>query len=141
MSYIDGFLIAVPKGNKQKFIEHATSGDGVFIDLGATRVVECWEDDVPPGEVTDFRRAVQAKDDEDVVFSWVEWPDKETRDKAFATMTDWMEHPERADPRMDPEKNPMPFDGKRLIFGGFAPVVEVDQSQQEARSQPRPAPA
>jgi len=125
MSYIDGFVIAVPTANKQKFIDHAKLGDSVFKDLGATRILECWGDDVPDGKVTDFRKAVQAKDDETVVFSWIEWPDKETRDTAFAKMKDWMEHPEKADPRMDPEKNPMPFDGKRLIYGGFAPVVEV----------------
>ncbi|SMC86573.1 DUF1428 domain-containing protein [Primorskyibacter flagellatus] len=125
MSYIDGFVIAVPTANKQKFIDHAKLGDSVFIDLGATRVVECWGDDVQVGKVTDFGKAVQAKEDETVVFSWIEWPDKETRDAAMKTMFDWMEHPEKADPRMDPEKNPMPFDGKRLIYGGFEPVVEV----------------
>lgn len=125
MSYIDGFVIAVPTANKDKFIAHAKMGDSVFIDLGATRVVECWGDDVPDGKVTDFRRAVQAKDDETVVFSWIEWPDKETRAAAYAIMTDWMAHPEKADPRMDPAMNPMPFDGKRLIYGGFAPLVEV----------------
>ncbi|SPH16934.1 hypothetical protein DEA8626_00448 [Defluviimonas aquaemixtae] len=125
MSYIDGFVIAVPTANKEKFVEHAKLGDSVFIDLGATRVVECWGDDVPDGKVTDFRKAVQAKEDETVVFSWIEWPDKATRDKAFAKMTDWMNNPEKADPRMNPEKNPMPFDGKRLIYGGFAPLVEV----------------
>jgi uncharacterized protein YbaA (DUF1428 family) len=123
MSYIDGFVIAVPKANKQKFIDHAEQGDAVFKDLGATRIVECWEDDVSDGKVTDFRRAVQATADEAVVFSWIEWPDKATRDAAMATMTDWMNNPEKADPRMDPAKNPMPFDGKRLIFGGFSPVV------------------
>jgi uncharacterized protein YbaA (DUF1428 family) len=125
VSYIDGFVIAVPTANKQKFIDHARQGDSVFIDLGATRVVECWGDDVQDGKVTDFRKAVQAEDDETVVFSWIEWPDKETRDTAFAKMTDWMNKPEKADPRMDPKRNPMPFDGKRLIFGGFAPIVEV----------------
>ena len=125
MSYVDGFVIAVPTANREKFIEHARHGDSVFIDLGATRVVECWGDDVPDGTVTDFRKAVQAKEDETVVFSWIEWPDKATRDAAMAQMTDWMNNPERADPRMDPAKNPMPFDGKRLIFGGFAPIVEV----------------
>jgi uncharacterized protein YbaA (DUF1428 family) len=125
MSYIDGFVIAVPTVNKQKFIEHAKLGDSVFIDLGATRVIESWGDDVRVGQVTDFRRAVQAKDEETVVFSWIEWPDKQTRDTAFAKMTDWMNNPERADPRMNPEKNPMPFDGKRLICGGFAPLVEL----------------
>jgi uncharacterized protein YbaA (DUF1428 family) len=125
MSYIDGFVIAVSTANKQKVIDHARQGDGVFIDLGATRVVECWGDDVRDGEVTDFREAVQAEADETVVFSWIEWPDKETRDAAFAKMTDWMNNPEKADPRMDPKKNPMPFDGKRMIFGGFAPLFEV----------------
>lgn len=125
MSYIDGFVIAVPTANKEKFIAHARLGDGVFLDLGAIRVVECWGDDVPDGKVTDFRKAVQAKDDETVVFSWIEWPDKATRDAGMATMMGWMAHPETADPRMDPAKNPMPFDGMRLIFGGFQPIVIV----------------
>ncbi len=128
MSYIDGFLIAVPTANRQKFIDHAEMGDSVFLDLGATRVVECWGDDVPDGKVTDFRKAVQAKEDETVVFSWIEWPDKATRDAAYAKMHDWMENPDRADPRMDPAKNPMPFDGKRLIYGGFTPLVELGES-------------
>ena len=125
MSYIDGFVIAVPTANKQKFIDHATLGDGVFMDLGALRVVECWGDDVPNGKVTDFRRAVQAKDDETVVFSWIEWPDKATRDATYAKMSAWSKNPEQADPRMDPQKNPMPFDGMRLIYGGFTPLVEL----------------
>jgi uncharacterized protein YbaA (DUF1428 family) len=129
MSYIDGFVIAVPTANKQKFIEHAKLGDSVFIDLGATRVLECWGDDVAVGKLTDFRKAVQANDDETVVFSWIEWPNKKTRDTAYATMTEWMKHPEKADPRMNPEKNPMPFDGKRLIYGGFAPVVEITSNR------------
>jgi uncharacterized protein YbaA (DUF1428 family) len=121
MSYIDGFVIAVPTANKQKFIEHARLGDSVFMDLGATRVVECWGDDVPDGKVTDFRKAVQAKDDETIVFSWIEWPDKETRDAGMKKMMS----DDFKDERMDPDKNPAPFDGKRLIFGGFAPVVEL----------------
>lgn len=127
MSYIDGFVIAVPTANRQQFIDHAQSGNGVFMDLGANRILECWGDDVPDGELTDFRRAVQATADETVVFSWIEWPDKATRDAAMATMNDWMNHPENADPRMDPTKNPMPFDGKRLIFGGFTPVVTLQK--------------
>jgi uncharacterized protein YbaA (DUF1428 family) len=117
MTYIDGFVAAVPTANKQKFIEHAKKGDSVFVELGATRVLECWGDDVPEGKVTDFRRAVKAKDNETVVFSWVEWPDKATRDKAMPKMME--------DPRMQPDQNPMPFDGQRLVYGGFAPVVEV----------------
>lgn len=131
MTYMDGFVIAVPTANKEKFQSHAEMGDSVFIDLGATRVVECWGDDVPSGKVTDFRRAVQANDDEAVVFSWVEWPDRETRDKAMQKMTEWMENPEKADPRMDPEKNPMPFDGKRMIYGGFQPLVELGGTRRK----------
>ena len=123
MPYIDGFVIAVPKANKQKFIDHAKLGDAVFMDLGAIRILECWEDDVPDGKVTDFRRAVQATSDEAVVFSWIEWPDKPTRDAGMKKMMDSM----NTDPRMDPAKNPMPFDGKRLIFGGFAPVVTLQK--------------
>lgn len=131
MSYIDGFVIAVPTANKQKFIDHAKLGDGVFIDLGATRILECWADDVSDGKVTDFRKAVLAEKDETVVFSWVEWPDKKTRDAAMKTMMEWMDDPEKADPRMDPEKNPMPFDGKRLIYGGFEPVVEITSGKKD----------
>jgi uncharacterized protein YbaA (DUF1428 family) len=121
MTYIDGFVIACPRANKDRFIDHARLGDSVFIDLGALRVVECWGDDVPAGTTTDFRMAVQAEADEEVLFSWIEWPDKATRDAAMARMMD----PEFRDPRMDPATNPMPFDGKRLIFGGFAPLVEL----------------
>ncbi|MDX2289101.1 MAG: DUF1428 domain-containing protein [Hyphomicrobiaceae bacterium] len=128
MRYIDGFVIAVPTANKQKFIDHARLGDSVFIDLGATRILECWGDDVADGKLTDFRKAVKAKDDETIVFSWIEWPDKATRDAAHAKMVEWMKHPEKADPRMHPERNPMPFDGKRLIFGGFTPLVELESS-------------
>ncbi len=121
MSYIDGFVIAVPTANRQKFIDHANKGDSVFMELGAVRVLECWGDDVPDGKQTDFRRAVQAKDDETVVFSWIEWPDKPTRDAAMGKMDSLM----KTDDRFSPEKNPMPFDAKRMIFGGFAPVVTL----------------
>ena len=120
MSYIDGFVIAVPTANKEQFIEHARKGDSIFIDYGATRVLENWADDVPEGKVTDFHKAVQAKEDESVVFSWIEWPDKETRDAAMSKMMS----EDFKDDRMDPEKNPAPFDGSRLIYGGFASIVE-----------------
>ena len=123
MAYIDGFVLAVPKANRQKFINHANMADSMFIEMGATRILECWADDVPEGKTTDFRMAVKATEDEDVVFSWIEWPDKATRDAAMAKMMD----PANTDPRMDQDKNPMPFDGKRMIFGGFAPVVELEQ--------------
>ena len=120
MSYIDGFVIAVPHANRQAFIDHASKLDPVFLEYGATRVVEAWGDDVPDGKVTDFRRAVQATAEETVAFSWVEWPDKATSD---AGMKKIME-----DPRMDPSNMggmPMPFDGKRMIFGGFQNVVDL----------------
>jgi len=121
MSYIDGFIIAVPTAGKQTFIDHARALDPVFIEYGATRVIESWGDDVPDGKLTDFRRAVRATPDETVAFSWVEWPDKATRD---AGMKKIME-----DPRMDPsnpDNPPLPFDGKRMIFGGFDAVVELE---------------
>ena len=123
MTYIDGFVIACPAANKQKFIDHARMGDPVFIEMGALRVVECWGDDVPDGPTTDFRMAVKAEEGEVVLFSWIEWPDKATRDAAYATMMS----ADFSDPRMNPETNPMPFDGKRMIWGGFAPVVTLEK--------------
>lgn len=119
MTYIDGFVIAVPTANKQKFIAHAKMLDPVFIEYGALRVVECWQDDVPKGETTDFFRAVKAKEGEEVVFSWVEWPDKTTRDAQMATMME--------DPRMDPKTMEMPFDGMRMIYGGFSPIFTLEK--------------
>jgi uncharacterized protein YbaA (DUF1428 family) len=118
MSYVDGFVLAVPTANKEKFLEHARI-DSVFIEFGALRVLECWGDDVSRGQQTDFFRAVDAKDDETVVFSWIEWPDKATRDAGMKKMME--------DPRMDPAANPMPFDGKRMIYGGFVPVLELNK--------------
>ena len=123
MSYIDGFILAVPKANKEKFTQHAATADAAFMEWGATRILECWEDDVPDGKVTDFRRAVQTGEDEAVVFSWIEWPDKATRDAGMKKMMAACE----SDPRLNPEKNPMPFDGMRMIFGGFMPVVELER--------------
>jgi len=123
MAYIDGFVIAVPTANKANFIDHANEMDKFFMELGATRVLECWGDDVPEGKLTDFRRAVQATAAETVAFSWIEWPDKKTRDAAFRKIEELM----KTDPRMDSAKNPMPFDGKRMIFGGFVPVVTLEQ--------------
>ena len=121
MAYIDGFVIAVPTANKQKFIDHANLGDSVFVELGAVRVLECWGDDVPDGKVTDFRGAVKATADETVVFSFIEWPDKATRDAAMSRMGELMETDDRF------KNNPMPFDGARMIYGGFAPVVHLGE--------------
>jgi uncharacterized protein YbaA (DUF1428 family) len=116
MGYVDGFLIPVPAGGKAAYLAAAEKMKPIFKRLGALRVVECWGDDVPDGKVTDFKRAVAAQGGENVVFSWVEWPSKEARDKGNAAM---MDDPEMKD--MD-----MPFDGKRMVFGGFA--VMIDES-------------
>ena len=116
MTYVDGFIAAVPTKNKQAYIDHAEAAAIVFREHGATKVVECWGDDVPDGEVTSFPMAVKKQDDETVLFSWVEWPSKAVRD---AGMQKVME-----DPRMQPDQNPMPMDGKRLIYGGFDMIME-----------------
>lgn len=120
MPYIDGFVLAVPTANKSEFIQQARGVDLVFIECGATRVLECWGDDVPDGKLTDFHRAVQAGADETVVFSWIEWPDKAARDTGMAKAMQ--------DPRLSHENFKPIFDGKRVIFGGFAPVIELGSS-------------
>lgn len=122
MAYVDGYVIAVPTASKDIFVTQAKSFDSFFIDWGAIRVLECWGDEVPDGKLTDFKRAVQATAEETVVFSWVEWPDKATRDAAMAKMHEMME----TDERYDPVKNPPCFDGKRMIFGGFTPIVRLE---------------
>ena len=109
MLYIDGFVAAVPKASKQAYIDHARKASELFKEWGATRCVETWGDDVPKGEQTDFLRAVAAKPDEVIVFSWIEYPDKATRDAAGQKMM--------SDPRM--QAMTMPFDGARMIYGGF----------------------
>jgi len=116
MSYIDGFVAAVPTANREQFRKHADDAAKVFREYGALKVVECWGDDVPEGKLTSFPMAVKRNDDETVVFSWIEWPSKEARKSAWDKIM--------ADPRMQPDKNPMPFDGKRLIYGGFEAIVE-----------------
>ena len=117
MTYVEGFVLAVPAANKEEFRKHAAEAAPLFKQFGATRVVENWGDDVPQGKLTDMRMAVKATEDETVVFSWIEWPDKATRDAAMEKVM--------ADPRLQPGTNPMPFDGKRMIFGGFTPLVDV----------------
>ncbi len=112
--YVDGFVAAVPARNKDAYREAAAQGWRIFADYGALRSIECWGDDVPEGKVTDFHKAVKAKEDEVVVFSWIVWPSKEVRDECHRKMVD--------DPRMK-EVN-MPFDGARMIYGGFAPIFD-----------------
>ena len=116
MTYVDGFVAAVPKANKEKYITHARAAAELFKQWGATRVVENWGDDVPKGEINDFYSSVHAKDDEVVVFSWVEYPDKATRDA--------VQHKMMNDPAMTSVPD-MPFDGKRMIFAGFANLLDV----------------
>ncbi|KQY30165.1 RNA signal recognition particle [Caulobacter sp. Root487D2Y] len=115
MSYVDGFVIAVPKAKIDAYKAMAKLGSEVWMEYGAVSYVECLADDVPYGEVTSFPRAVQATDDETVVFSWIVYKDKASRDEIMAKVM--------ADPRLKQED--MPFDGKRMIFGGFAPFLEV----------------
>jgi uncharacterized protein YbaA (DUF1428 family) len=115
MAYVDGFVLAVPKANRQAYLEHARKSLPLFKEYGAKRMVEAWGDDVPDGKVTDFRRAVKAEASEDVLFSWIEWPSKEVRDKGMKKMMD--------DPRMKAMSD-MPFDGKRMIMGGFSPILD-----------------
>lgn len=110
MTYVDGFVVAVPTANKQRYIDHAEGALDLFKEFGVTRMVEGWGDDVPRGEVNDLYGAVQAKDDETILFSWVEYPDKATRDSAGEKMMN--------DPRME-NMGEMPFDGKRMIYAGF----------------------
>lgn len=116
MTYVEGFVLAVPTAKKEEYRRHAQGGAPLFREYGATRMVECWGDDIPDGKVNDFKGAVQAQPDETVVFSWFEYPDKAARDAATAKMM--------ADPRMEEMGADMPFDGKRMIFGGFDAIVE-----------------
>lgn len=116
MEYLDGFVVAVPTANKETYIQFAREAATVFKEHGATRLVECWGDDVPSGEKTSFPMAVQCKDDETVVFSWISWPSRDVRDAGMEKVM--------KDSRMNSEITPMPFDGSRMIFGGFQTVVD-----------------
>lgn len=117
MAYIDGFVIAVPAANKAAYVKHAAEAAPIFKEFGMARLVECWGDDVPDGKLTDFKRAVQAKPDEVVVFSWMEYPSRAARDAANQKMM--------SDPRMKAMGASMPFDGQRMIFAGFDPLFDA----------------
>ncbi len=112
MAYIDAFLCPVPAANRQAYIEGSKMFNGVAMECGALQVHEFWGDDVPDGQLTSFPMAVKLEPGEVVVLSYIEWPDKATRDAGNARMMQ--------DPRMAPQN--MPFDGKRMIYGGFAPL-------------------
>jgi uncharacterized protein YbaA (DUF1428 family) len=113
MAYVDGFVVAVPKDRLEDYKAMSRAVEAVFRELGATQYVECIGDDVPYGTLTSFPRAVQAKEDEVVIFAWVVYPSKEVRDACNSKSM--------ADPRFKPWENAIPFDGKRMIFGGFVP--------------------
>jgi uncharacterized protein YbaA (DUF1428 family) len=113
--YVDGMVASVPNGNRQHCIAHATKTARLFQEKGALRVVDGWGTDVPAGKVTDFNRAVQAKDGETVVFSWIEWPDKLTRDAGMGALMQ--------DPRM--HEMPLAWNGQLAIFGGFTPILDT----------------
>ncbi|MHA6719666.1 DUF1428 domain-containing protein [Sphingomonas sp. RS6] len=117
MTYVDGYVLPVPEANRAAYTELAQRTGEKLRALGATHVVECWGQDVPHGTATDFYRATNAEAGETVVFSWVVWPDKGARDKGWAAMM--------ADPEMDGLA--MPFDTKRMFWGGFEPIVEIAQ--------------
>ena len=117
LGYADGYLLAVPAANKEAYRALAARSADIFKEYGAVRVVEAWGDDVPDGKVTDFKGAVKAKDDEVVVFSWIEWPSKQVRDEAWPKVMQ--------DERLKPDTENMPFDGQRMIYGGFAPVLDA----------------
>ena len=116
-AYVDGFVAAVPTANREVYRKHAEAAAVVFREHGATKLVECWGDDVPEGKLTSFPMAVKRRDDETVVFSWIIWPSRKVRDEGMKKVM--------ADPRSRPEVNPMPFDGKRMIYDGFEMIVEA----------------
>lgn len=119
MSYVDGFVLAVPTAKREAYIAFARDAAPIFRDHGAIGFVECWGDDVPNGKITSFPMAVNADADETVVLAWIIWPSKEARDSGMAKVN--------ADPRSAHHKpENIPFDGKRMIFGGFTPIVELD---------------
>ena len=117
MSYVDGFVLAVPKASLDAYKKMAANGGAVWKEHGALAYVECIGDDVPYGELTSFPRAVQAKDDEVIIFSWIVYESRQSRDAVMAKVM--------ADERLKMDWSAMPFDGKRMIFGGFQPFLEL----------------
>lgn len=118
MNYVDGFLASVPNENKEKFLEHTKHFTKLVKEFGAISVVDCWEDDVPEGKLTSMPMAVQRKEGESVVLSWITWPSKEVRNEGMQKLME--------DPRASEEEHPMPFDGKRIIYGGFTVIHNTD---------------
>lgn len=117
MTYVDCFVAAVPTDNREAYLTHTTRASEVFRDHGATEIVECWGDEIPDGQLTSFPLAVKCEPHETVVMGWVRWPSKAVRDAGMPKVM--------ADPRMSHGENPMPMDGKRLIYGGFSVLLEA----------------
>ena len=117
MSYVDGFVTPVASENREAYRKHAEEAAAMFKEHGATQIVECWGDDVPEGKLTSFTMAVKREANESVVFSWITWPSREARDQGWKKVM--------ADPRMQPGAMSVPFDGKRLIYGGFQVILDV----------------
>jgi uncharacterized protein YbaA (DUF1428 family) len=115
MAYVDGFAGAVPAANKQAYVDLAAQMAVLFKACGAKRTIECWEDDVPEGKATSFPMAVKRETGESIIFSWIEWPSKATRDEGWKKIM--------ADPSMQKPNNV--FDTKRIIFGGFDVVLDA----------------
>lgn len=117
MNYVDGFVVAVPTANREAYQRHAQDMAGLFRKHGALSVTECWGDDVPPGKLTSFPLAVKCEANETVVFSWVCWPSRQSRDEGWKELMQ--------EPQMQPTNSPNLFDGKRLIYGGFQAIVQA----------------
>ena len=115
MTYVEGFVAAVPAANKEAYRRHAAEASLLFKEFGVTRMVECWGDDVPDGKVTDFKKAVKAKGDETVVLAFIEWPSKDVRNAAWPKLM--------SDPRLHGDVDKKIFDAQRRIYGGFAPII------------------
>jgi uncharacterized protein YbaA (DUF1428 family) len=116
MTYVDGFVLPVPRARMEEYRKLSEEASVLFKEFGAIRHVECWEEDVPDGKVTDFRRSVDLKPDEILVFSWIEYPSKDVRDAANQKVM--------SDPRMSEMFDEMSFDGRRMIYGGFVPFLD-----------------
>lgn len=123
MSYVDGFIVPLPKGKEDEYRTQAEKFARKASEQGAIGTIEGLGDDLQHGHTTDFFRAVQATDDENVVFSFILWPDKDVRDRAWEKLM--------ADPEMQPGAQPMPFDGKRMFWGGFKPLLNTLEKAAE----------
>jgi uncharacterized protein YbaA (DUF1428 family) len=117
MSYVDGFIVPLPKGKEDEYRQLAETFARKAKDQGALGTIEAVGDDLQHGHTTDFFRAVQATPEENVVFSFILWPSKDVRDKGWEKIM--------ADPEMQPGAQPMPFDGKRMFWGGFKPLLNT----------------